>query len=128
MLPFLIGQLARNLYTLKQIFCSWLNCLSLKQLNLFILMNLIFLPKVFNNYFSYAKFCHYCTTRFSLKNHLTIPLFISNRTQRSIKYIGLKIWNSISHNQRTMTFNKFKKHFIYSFYFQSLLNSLTQKL
>ena len=69
------------------------------------------LPKIFDNYFSYAKSCHFCTTRFSLNNHLTIRLFESNRTQRSTKYIGPKIWNSISHNLRLMTFNKFKKHY-----------------
>ena len=69
------------------------------------------LRKIFNNYFSYAKFCHSRTTRFSLNNHLTIPLFKSNRTQRSIKYIGPKIWNSISTNLRIMTFNKFKKRY-----------------
>ena len=67
------------------------------------------LPKIFDNYFSYAKSCHSRTTRFSLKNNLTIPLFKSNRTQRSIKYIGPKIWNSVSHNLKIMTFNKFKK-------------------
>ena len=73
--------------------------------------NFNLLPKFFDNYFSYAKSCHYRTTRFSLKNHLNILLFKSNRTQRSIKYIEPKIWNSISHNLRTMTFNKFKKHY-----------------
>ena len=41
LLPLLIGQLARNIYTLKQMFCPCLNCLSLKQLNLLILINLI---------------------------------------------------------------------------------------
>ena len=69
------------------------------------------LPKIFDNYFSYAKSCHSRTTRFSLIIHLTIPLFKNNRTQRSIKYIGPKIWNSISHNLKIMTFNKFKKHY-----------------
>ena len=69
------------------------------------------LPKIFDNYLSYAKSYHSRTTRFSLNNHLTIPLFKSNRSQRSIKYIGPKIWNSISHNLRIMTFNKFKKHY-----------------
>ena len=69
------------------------------------------LPKIFDNYFSYAKSCHSRTTKFSLNNPLAILLFKSNRTQRSIKYIGPKIWNSISHNLRTMTFNKFKKHY-----------------
>ena len=73
--------------------------------------NFNLLPKIFDNYFSYANACHSCTTRFSLKTCLTIPLFKSNRTQRSIKYIGPKICNSISHNLRTMTFNKFKKHY-----------------
>ena len=66
------------------------------------------LPKIFDNYFSYAKSCHSRTTRFSLNNHLTIPLFKSNRTQR---YIGQKIWNFISHNLRIMTFNNLKKHY-----------------
>ena len=70
-----------------------------------------FLPKIFDNYFSYAKPCHSRTTRFLLKNRLTIPLFESNRTKRSIKFIGPKIWNFISHNLRTMAFNKFKKHY-----------------
>ena len=69
------------------------------------------LPKIFDNYFSYAKSYHSRTTRFSLNNHLTIPLFKSNQTQRSIKYIGPKIWNSISHNLKIMTFNKFKKNY-----------------
>ena len=41
LLPFLICQLARNRYTLKQIFCPCLNYLSLKQLKLIILINLI---------------------------------------------------------------------------------------
>ena len=49
------------------------------------------LPKIFDNYFSYAKSCHSRTTRFSLNNHLTIPLFKNNKTRRSIKYIGPKI-------------------------------------
>ena len=61
--------------------------------------------------FHFAKFCHSRTTRFSLKNHLTIPLFKSKQTQRSIKYIEPKIWNSISHKLRTMSFNKFNKHY-----------------
>ena len=68
------------------------------------------LPKIFDNYLC-ANSCHSCSTRFSLNNHLTFPLFKSNQTQRSIKYIGPKNWNSISHILRTMIFNKFKKHY-----------------
>ena len=69
------------------------------------------LPKIFDNYFLYAKSCHSRTTKFSLNNHHTILLFKSNRTERSIKYIGPKIWNCISQNLKTMTFSKFKKHY-----------------
>ena len=50
------------------------------------------LPKIFDNYFSYAKSCHSRTTRFSLN-------------------IGPKIWNSTSYNLKIMTFNKYKKHY-----------------
>ena len=102
------------------------NILSLPKLFEFEIAKIVYfhkfnlLPKIFDNYFSYAKSCHSRTTKFSLKNNLTIPLFKSNRTQRSIKYIGPKIWNSISHNLKIMTFNKLKKNIINQFYFSTI--------
>ena len=66
-------------------FCLCLNC-EFETAKIVYSYKFNLLPKIFDNYFSYAKSCHSRTTRFSLKSHLTIPLFKSNRTQRSIKY------------------------------------------
>ena len=42
------------------------------------------LPKIFNNYFSYAKSCHSHTTRFSLNNYLTVSLLIELKDQSNM--------------------------------------------
>ena len=80
LLPLLICQLARKPLFIKT------NILALPKLFEFETTKIVYsykfnlLPKIFDNYFSYAKFCHSRTTRFLLKNHLAIPLFKSNRT------------------------------------------------
>ena len=53
------------------------------------------LPASFSNYFTLNKNVHSRRTRASCNNQLTIPLFKTQKTQRSIKYTGAKIWNSI---------------------------------
>ena len=57
--------------------------------------NRLRLPLQFDNYFILTKRVHSRNTRFSSNNQLIIPLFKTQRTQRSIKYIGAKLWNSI---------------------------------
>ena len=53
------------------------------------------LPLRFDNYFTLSKRVHSRTTRLSSNNQSKIPSFKSQRTQRSIKYIGAKLLNSI---------------------------------
>ena len=49
------------------------------------------LPASFSNYFTLTKNVHSRRTRASCNNQLTIPLFKTQKTQRSIKYTGAKI-------------------------------------
>ena len=44
---------------------------------------------------------------------ITLPFLCLKviKLKRSIKYIGPKIWNFISHNLKIMTCNKFEKHY-----------------
>ena len=73
--------------------------------------NRLRLPPQFDNYFTLSKCAHSRTTRFSSNNQLIIPLLKSQRTQRSIKYIGAKLWNCIPDYVRKYSFPKFKKEY-----------------
>ena len=53
------------------------------------------LPSIFNNYFVKTNCLHDHVTRFAINEQLHIPLYINERTQFSIKFIGAKVWNSI---------------------------------
>ena len=70
--------------------------------------NRLRLPLQFDDYFSLIKRVHSRNTRFSSNNQLIIPLFTTQRTQRLIKYIGAKLWNSIPKYLRNYSFPKFK--------------------
>ena len=70
--------------------------------------NRLRLPLQFDNYFTLTKRVHSRNTRISLNNQLIIPLFKTQRTQRSIKYIGANLWNSIPEYLRNYSFLKFK--------------------
>ena len=49
---------------------------------------------IFCQYFTYYNDIFKCSTRNSADYNLYLPQFFSNRTQRSIKYVGAKIWNN----------------------------------
>ena len=42
---------------------------------------------------------------------LRIPLYTTSKMQRCMKYQGIKIWNSISHEIKTSSFNMFKSKY-----------------
>ena len=69
------------------------------------------LPSSFDHYFTFAKNSHSRLTRFSSHDHMIIPLFKTNRLRRSIRFIGPKIWSSISIDLRKHSFTKFKKYY-----------------
>ena len=69
------------------------------------------LPQLFNNYFSYIKVITSRQTRKADKDDLYLPLYKTKRAQKSIKYVGVKIWNDIPLKIRTLPFNKFQQKY-----------------
>ena len=69
------------------------------------------LPSCISSFFSHISSIHSHRTRSSTKKNLYIPKFYFSRCQKSIKYQGAKIWNSVPTNIRDQNFNKFKSNF-----------------
>ena len=69
------------------------------------------LPQSFSDFFFKASEISGRTTR-SSGNRLSlyIPRYNTNRLQRSIKYQGVKIWNSIPLNIQNLPFSTLKKN------------------
>ena len=66
-------------------------------------------PKPFSNYFLNINDVAYRTTRHSIDNlNLYIPRYQTNRLQRCIKYQGVKVWNSIPKELKSLEFKAFK--------------------
>lgn len=67
-------------------------------------------PLTFSNFFIKTTEVHYKTTRLALnKTSLRIPRYKTAKLQRSFKYQGVKIWNSIPESHKKLSFSKFKK-------------------
>ena len=69
------------------------------------------LPSQFNNYFSFTHNIHSHETRNSTSKAMTLTCYSTNRNQNSIKYKGVKIWNSIPSHLKSFSFQKFKHEY-----------------
>ena len=69
------------------------------------------LPITFSKYFCKTDTVHKLRTRQNLACKFAIPRYNTSRLQRSIKYGGIKIWNSISSETRNSFFKVFKKKY-----------------
>ena len=67
-------------------------------------------PICFISFFTQTSSIHNRSTRSNIRNDLYLPHFLSSRCQRSIKFQGTKIWNSISPHIRNQSFNTFKRN------------------
>ena len=65
------------------------------------------LPKYFQTYFHKVSLAHKHSNRSSSSVNLAIPLFRTNRAQRSFKYQGSKVWNSIPTAIQRLKLKKF---------------------
>ena len=65
------------------------------------------LPDYFQNYFNKVSGNHGYSTRAATNDDLTIPFFRTNRCQKSFKYQGSKLWNSLTKNMTKLGYNKF---------------------
>ena len=65
------------------------------------------LPASFKKYFTCTTFVHRHSTRTSERNDYFLPHFSTSRLQRSIRFSGVKIWNSIPCKFKNLSFKKF---------------------
>jgi len=80
------------------------------------------LPVIFDNSFNLIKDASNNAIKSAIKNNFCLPLYKTRRGQKSIKYLGVKLWNSIPEKMRDLTFPKFKK--AYRSFLQENYNSL----
>ena len=66
------------------------------------------LPQFFSNFFTKLGQVNTRTTRSSNPNNLYIPCYKTNRFQQSIKYQGVKVWNSIPVEIQNLPKSRFK--------------------
>ena len=66
------------------------------------------LPDTFDHYFTYSSDVskHY-TRHVSQEDHIFLNRFATSRTQHTIKYIGVKIWNNIPNEIKKLSYTKF---------------------
>jgi len=85
------------------------------------------LLQTFNKYFYYVSEITTRSSRKTGKNDLYLSWYKINQSQKSIKFLGVKIWNNIPQNIRTLTINKFKER-IKSIYCKpnKIINFITQ--
>ena len=65
------------------------------------------LPASFEKYFTCTTFVHCHSTRTSEHNDYFLPHFSTSRLQRSIRFSGVKIWNSIPCKFKNLFLKKF---------------------
>ena len=66
------------------------------------------LPDTFDHYFTYSSDVskHY-TRHVTQEDHIFLNRFATSRTQHTIKYIGVKIWNNIPKEIKKLSYTKF---------------------
>ena len=73
-------------------------------------------PESFEKYFTCTNFVHRHSTRTSEHNDYFLPHFSTSRLQRSIRFSGVKIWNSIPCKFKNLSLKKliseYKSHLI----------------
>ena len=69
------------------------------------------LPDTFQNYFTFPSNVHHYSTRSKFQLTFYVPKFRLVRFQKSFKYRGVKIWNSIEQDLKTLSLKKFCKKY-----------------
>ena len=64
------------------------------------------LPTPFTNFFDDVKNHLDLNTRYRTREKLKVPLLKSSRTQKSVKYQGVTLWNLLSLNLKKIIFSK----------------------
>ena len=67
------------------------------------------LPRVFANFFEKVKNRHNYNTRLAIRESYSLPLVKTNYGQLSLRFIGVKIWNSLNEEYKLLPKSSFKK-------------------
>ena len=68
------------------------------------------LPHCFTSFFTNISDIHEKNTRSNSKNNFYLPKYSATRCQKSIRFQGPKIWNSLSPEIRNQPYSKFKNN------------------
>ena len=71
----------------------------------------LILTPCFNTLFNTVSAIHNRFTRSIAKNNLYVPKYSTSRCQKSIKYQGPTLWNSLLIKLKNLPFNKFKSNY-----------------
>ena len=90
----------------------------LKVLDIIILNNALFmydvhaklLPAVFKSFFMYVDILHQYNTRLASKRSYYLPKRRTNYRKFNIRFLGVKIWNSVQEDLKSKPRNSFKRH------------------
>ena len=94
-----------------------LNLLKLDDLYLFEISKIMYqhkhkmIPDHFTDYFCNTTKNHSHYTRHSSKDTVYLARYTSSRTQKSIKYVGAKVWNDIPLDIKRSSYVSFKKSY-----------------
>ena len=66
------------------------------------------LPKYFETFYTEFRFSNTHNTR-SSSQRLMLPYYSTNRAQKSIKFQGAKLWNSLPNSMKQLSYRKFIK-------------------
>ena len=69
------------------------------------------LPTPLMNFFDDVKNDLNLNTRSRTREKLKVPLFKSSKTQKSVKYQGVTLWNSLPLNLKKLSFRKFSTEY-----------------
>ena len=67
------------------------------------------LPSPFNEFFTRVNRVHQHNTRLASKNAYYLPKIRTNYGKFNICFLGVKIWNSVSNDQKSKSRHVFKK-------------------
>ena len=67
------------------------------------------LPMAFTEFFTKQSNIHSYSTRSASSGSFHVPRYSSSRTQKSIKYIGVKLWNALPNTIRSLAYCTFKR-------------------
>ena len=69
------------------------------------------LPRAFSGFFEKVNKRHNYNTRLAARESYSLPLIRTKYGQFSLRFIGVKVWNSLNENYKLLSKKSFKKQY-----------------